>query len=363
MAGGEEDLQPVGLDTDQRTPAAGRSAKGAQPATGECSANVARHQSISAITSGAAQRVGGGDVAHGEHVAMAGHPQFRRDADVPVFVEEFGRQPVGVGSHPPDRPEHGFGDGRALPGAPPNRVAGDLLAGEAVGDHGPMPGVQADPQPIHSGTDTPPDARVIFAQRALTGEVQVDLFARPGGGQVDGAAHRRRSTADDDHRFRGTESFVVGVEPGADLAGRLQRGVAPEPVADSGRNHQGVIGFGDRGALALPGQHDAAGQIEASQLGLHRSHPVQATEPVERNPVVAGPVVGSGEADAEFLTADQPGFHRDADDIRVRGQPNRGQQTHVTESRDDDALAAHGHEGSRRGGHGTKRGTRSMICW
>jgi hypothetical protein len=41
------------------------------------------------------------------------------------------------------------------------------------------------------------------------------------------------------------------------------------------------------------------------------------------------------------LAADQPGFDRDADDIGVSGEPDRGEDTDVPESRDNYAFAAH----------------------
>jgi hypothetical protein len=70
-------------------------------------------------------------------------------------------------------------------------------------------------------------------------------------------------------------------------------------------------------------------------------YPIQTTEPVEGDPIVAGPIVGARQPDAELLAAHQPWLDRDADDVGVTGEPNRGEDTYVPQSRDDDTFAAH----------------------
>ena len=132
MPGGQEDLEPVPLYAHQRPPPPTRRAEGAQPSTRELGPDVAGHQRIPTVAGGAAKPVGRSDIADREDTAMTGHSQVRRHAHEPVLIKEFRRPPIGVWPHAPDRPEHGIGGSRRLSGAPANRLAGDLIAREAV---------------------------------------------------------------------------------------------------------------------------------------------------------------------------------------------------------------------------------------
>ena len=202
-----------------------------------------------------------------------------------------------------------------------------------------MPRVQAHAQVGQPAADALPDPRVIRTQHALAGEVQVDPLFRPGGCDVDGAADRSGAAAHDDHRVGAGQPVVCGAQPGPDLVGRLQRRLPPEAISDPRRDDQRVVSLGDGCAVFEPTQDGSASEVHARQCGLNRPYPVQTAEPVERNPVVAGPVVGAGEPDAELLTAHQRRFDRDSDDVGVPGQADRGQDAHVSQSGDDDAFA------------------------
>ena len=85
----------------------------------------------------------------------------------------------------------------------------------------------------------------------------------------------------------------------------------------------------------------SGGEVDSGQRALNDPYPVQPAESVEWDPVVTGPVLGARQPDAEFLAADQPGLDRDADDVGVTGEPDRGEDTDVPESRDHNAFAAH----------------------
>ena len=120
--------------------------------------------------------------------------------------------------------------------------------------------------------------------------------------------------------FGGGQPVVCGAQVGADLCGRLQCRLAPEAVGDSGRDDQRVVRLGDCRAVVAPAERRFGRQVQSGQRGLNGPHPIQPAEPVERNPVVAGPVVGAGQPDAEFLAADQCRFDRDSDDVGVAGR-------------------------------------------
>src|ERR1700739_51891 len=132
MPGGQEDLQPVWLYAHQRTPPPTRRAEGAQPPSRELGPDVVGHQRIPTVAGGAAKRVGRSDIADREDTAITGHSQVRCHTYEPVLIKDFRRQPIGVGPHAPDRPEHGVGGSVGLSGAPLTRLTGDLVAREAV---------------------------------------------------------------------------------------------------------------------------------------------------------------------------------------------------------------------------------------
>src|SRR6516165_4143023 len=124
MAGGKEDLQPVGLDPQQRAPPPPRRPESAQLSACELGANVTGHQRIPTIAGGTAKRVRRRNVPDREDTTMTGHPKIWRHANEPVLIKQFGRQPVGVGSHPTYRPEHGVSGSGGLSDAPSDRFAG-----------------------------------------------------------------------------------------------------------------------------------------------------------------------------------------------------------------------------------------------
>ena len=93
---------------------------------------------------------------------------------------------------------------------------------------------------------------------------------------------------------------------------------------------------------------------------MHGAGPVEPAVAVEGDEVVAGPVVGAGQPEAELLAADQRGLGGDADDVGVAGEVDRGSSplspSPATTTRGGVTVR-------RRGGRGTSIGTRSMTSW
>src|SRR6202012_2638904 len=119
-------------------------------------------------------------------------------ADEAAFVQQLAWQPVGVGPHPTDRPEHGLGRGRRLSGTPVDSPAGYLAAREAIGERGAMARMQTYAQLGQPAVDAPPNPRMVIGQRAVAREIQVDSLVWPRGCQVDGAGDRGRAAAHHD---------------------------------------------------------------------------------------------------------------------------------------------------------------------
>src|SRR5262249_6407425 len=133
--------------------------------------------------------------AHPEQARVAGHLKFGSYPDEAVAVEQLRREPVGVRAHPADRPEHGVGRRRRLPGAPLDRLAGDLITRETVGYHRTMPRVELHPGLTESALHALPRPGVMFDEGAIFRKVQLDPLPRPGPRDVDGAADRGRAAA------------------------------------------------------------------------------------------------------------------------------------------------------------------------
>ncbi len=87
--------------------------------------------------------------------------------------------------------------------------------------------------------------------------------------------------------------------------------------------------------------HFPRGKVHSGQRALDDPYPVQAAESIEGNPVVTGPIPRAGQSDTELLAADQTRFYRNTDDVEMFGEPDRGENAHIAQARDDDAFAAH----------------------
>ena len=318
-------------------------------------------QPVGSVSGRAAQRIGGGHVAQGEDAWLTGDPQFRGHPHEAVVVEQLPRQPLGVRPYPPDRPQHGVGGRGGLSGAPFDGGTGELLAGEARGHDGPVPGVQFDSGVDESAPDPLPGPGVVQGQGAFAGEVQGDAFVRPGQCDVRRGADRSGTPTDDEHRCGGREAIVGALEVPVDLGGGLQARLAPEPVGDAGRDDQRVVRLGRGRAVCAGDGHRPVRQVDPGERAVDGPDGVEPPVPVERDPVVPGPVFGSADPPPEFLAAHQSRFGRYADDVGVLGEPDRGEQTAVAQSGDDYPPADH--VVALRGGRGTNRDTRSMTRW
>lgn len=339
---GGEHLQPVGLDAEHRAPAPpGRTVGLERLLACQGGTHVVGDQPVGAVARRTAQRVGGGDVTHREHLGMTEHLQFGCDTDESVVVEQFGGQPAGVGAHPTDSPQHRVRGRRRLSGAPPHRLGRQLVAGESGCEHGTVAGMQPDAGVGEPAPDRLPGAGVMADQRPVAGVVEVDPGVRPGGRDLRGAADGRGTAADDDHRPRGGQALVRRPKVRVDLGGRLQGRLSPEAVADAGGDDQHVIRNLRRRTVGQSHRHGPGREVQPGQGAVHGADPVEAAEPAERDPVVAGPVVGPCQPPAEFLAADQSRLGRDSDDVGVAGELDRGQHAGVAHPGDDDPLPRH----------------------
>ncbi len=199
---GCEHLESVLLDADYRSPPPFRWPVGLHRLAVEVGADVVREQPVGPVARRRAKRIGRGDVADGEHAAMSRNTQIRFDPHEAVLVEQLGGQPVGVGPHASDGPEHGIGVRFGLSGSPANGIVGDFVAPEPVGDLGAVPRVQRHAGAFEPALDAFPHARVMPGHGALAGEVQVDLLVRPRDRDVRRTADGRGAATDHDHRTR-----------------------------------------------------------------------------------------------------------------------------------------------------------------
>ena len=192
---------------------------------------------------------------------------------------------------------------------------------------------------------------MVPGQRPFAREVEVDALVRPGARQVGGAADRRGAASHDDHRVGGGQAVVSGAQIGVDLGGRLQVRPAPEAVGDSGRDDERVVLLVQRRAVVTLNRDGSVSEVEPSQRAVDGSNPVESAEPVERDPVVTGPVVGAAQPNAQLLATDQRGLGRDSDDVGVTGEVDRGKDTAVAEA------------GDRRRACGSRRGLSNAPSW
>lgn len=210
-----------------------------------------------------------------------------------------------------------------------------------------MARVQADAHREQAAADLAPRARVVLRDRALAREVEVDLLVGPARAQVGRGVHRSRSAADHDHRTGGCDRVVVRPEVGVDLLAGLQPGPTPEAVGHPCRDDQGVVRL-DGAAAGRQLDGDLPGvEIQTAQRSVQAAYAVEPAVATEVDPVVTGPVVGSRQAHAELLPADELGLGRDADDLDVPGEVDRGEGPDVAEAGDDDPRPAAAHRGGR----------------
>src|SRR6476646_11515274 len=120
-----EHLEPVTLDTDHRTPPPLRRLVRTQRFALELGDDVVGDDSVALVAGGTAQRVGRGDVADREDTGVVGDTELGGHADEAVLVEQFARQPAGVGAYAADRPQHRVGSRGRLTRAPLDGIAGD----------------------------------------------------------------------------------------------------------------------------------------------------------------------------------------------------------------------------------------------
>ena len=222
-----------------------------------------------------------------------------------------------------------------------------------------MARVEPDPSPRHAPLDGTPDPGVVAGERALSRVVQVDALVRPGERDVRRAADRGGAATDHAHRARRSDAAVRRVQVGRHLCVGPDAGLAPEPVAHTGRDHEDVVRLLLCAAVGTADRDVPGAQVRTHELTLHRPRGAQPAVAVEADPVVASPVVGAGEPQPELLSADVRRLNADRDHVEVRGQVDGRQQSRVTEPRDDHPRA--GHAPALRGGRGSSRGTRATT--
>ena len=194
---------------------------------------------------------------------------------------------------------------------------------------------------------------MVVRHEPLPREEKVDLLVGEGIGGLRRGTDGCRS-ATHHHDRRGLDDPAVRVaDLGVDLCDVLHRRSPPEPVGHARRDDQYVEGLGLRRPVLQADGHGTGVGVQPRQGALHDAHPVEPTQLVEGQPVVAGPALGAGQPATELLSAQQSGLHRDAHDVRVLGQPHGDQAPGVAQASDDDSGTAHAAALVRRGGRGT----------
>ena len=118
-----------------------------------------------------------------------------------------------VGSHPSGRPEHGVGRRLRLPGAPLDRVAGDLIAGETVGYQRAVPGCSTTAASSSRRlTRFHADGRPGGRGARPCGKYRSTPLPGPGPRHVRGATDGRRAATDNDHRTGCGQTAVCGAK-------------------------------------------------------------------------------------------------------------------------------------------------------
>ena len=208
-----------------------------------------------------------------------------------------------------------------------------------VVDHRAVPRVKADTEVGQPGLDALPNPGVIADQRSLAGKVKVDSLVRPGSCHVGGAADRAAPPP--------TTITDLAADTRSCAARRSALISAADCILARRQSDRQLGGDDQRSYPSANGVPSSRRRQTAERPVPVRSacpddpHPIQSAESVEWDPVVTGPIVGPGQPDSEFLAADQCRFDRDPGDVGMTGEPNRGEDTYVPESRDDDAFAAH----------------------
>ncbi len=266
------------------------------------------------------------DVRSGSVAAMSpiaktsgwsGQSEVGVDADEPAVVQELGGEPVGVGPYASDRPDHRVGRGGGLPGAPLDRLVGDLVEVEPGRDHGAVTGMQPDTAIGEQLADALPHAAMMLGQGGFAGEVEVDLLVGPGVGEVGGAADRRGPASDDRDRVGGREGLMRRGDGLVDLGLGLHVGSPPEAVGHAGRDDQHVVRLGAGLAVGVLVRDRAAGDVDAGDGAVNRTYAGKSAIALERDAVVLRPEVGPGQPESELLAADHAGLGADADDVGI----------------------------------------------
>ena len=119
--------------------------------------------------------------------------------------------------------------------------------------------------------------------------------------------------------------------------------MAPEAVADAGRDHQEVVR--DTVGVTLGGLdlHERGVEIGAHDATVDDVHGVEAPEPSERHEVRAAPSTRVGQSGAQLLAAHERRARGDPDDPTRAGQPGRDQHAGVAETGHDDGRPARCH--------------------
>jgi hypothetical protein len=104
-----------------------------------------------------------------------------------------------------------------LAGAPPDGLAGDLIACETVGYHRAVSRVQRHARVVEPTPDSFPRPWVVVDEAAVFREVKVDPLTGPGPRHVGRAADGGRAAADDDHRTGCGQAIVGGAQVCADF--------------------------------------------------------------------------------------------------------------------------------------------------
>ena len=226
--------------------------------------------------------------------------QRRADPNEARVVQQLGRQPVGVGRRPPDRPHDGVRGGGRLASLEGDRLPRDRRRRRSR-EGRPRGAQDAAPRRAAAAARGPWPHTLRWCCSSACSPGKYRSVRRPGllSARCAADVDRRGPAADHGDRPRRRRVAWCGLEAGRRRPPTATCGPAPEPVRHPGRDHQHVVRL-DGTRRRRPG---ARGRVAASRShrrrrAVHDPHVVEPTHALEGEAVVALPLLGPGQPGA-----------------------------------------------------------------